>query len=150
MGEFFADVWTPGGVAFAEWARFITSSLWLIPLVLVGIFGLYRAWFYRSARVKVVEDVFRQDRPWVLSLWGVLLLQVVLSVLAGLATVSVKNLESILGMVLLGAAEGGFGMLLYWLVSLIAALVGGLAARVKYIPYLAYRRVRRLPPKEEE
>jgi len=146
MGEAAANLWTPKGVPFGEWTRFVSASVPILAAVMLVLFVVYLSGYYRNLRLKSVNDVFQQDRPWVMTFWGVLVFHVIACLGAGLIVVSVRSFESILGMILIGAVEGAFGMLAYWVISLLLSVLRALPARVKYIPYLAHMRVRRLPP----
>jgi hypothetical protein len=135
IGQWIANKWLPSGVDLEQWANFIDISLLLMLVVVVVIFIWYTSSYHRSRKIYHPDDIFLQRKPWVNTLWCVFIIHGALAIIFGLFLISEKSPPSIVAIIIFAALEGGFGVLLYWFISLIFHL----PARAKYVPYLKYR-----------
>jgi hypothetical protein len=138
-GSHLADLWTPTGVTFETWANFIDITGIILIFVVAVFFLLFpgkkiplfpRPLSYRLTKLKEPHDVFQLSQTWIYGLFFIFLAQLFLGVFLGLILLP-NNSSAIAGTLALVTAEGLFGMLLYWFVSMWPTL----PKRIKYTPW---------------
>lgn len=124
--------WKPSDVPLETWNGFLVSSVVIGAFIVVVVYFLYRYILYRLIKILKVDDVFKQCRPWQLTFWLVLLLQVLVPFVVGLFKIESKTAATIFGILIVSVIEGIVFALIYWLLSIIFRL----RPRVKYAPCL--------------
>lgn len=121
---------------YLDWSNFQIGSIALLGLIILLFYFLYRLWLYKFKKLKVWSDVFKLRNSWITTLWLMLVIQILGSIIIGLAIISEITFSIIISIIFLAFVEGVIGMVIYWLICYLFPLPN----RVKYIPFLKIRR----------
>lgn len=135
LGYGIANIWIPRGVAFGQWATFHSCALVTLVILAVAAFVLYAKVFFKRERILQVEDIFKQRGPWLGCLFIAGLAQLVLCMIFFFAIVRRITLESVVAAFATGFVEGCITIFIWWILSLVVALLRLLPPRVKYVPW---------------
>ena len=130
-------LWTcPLEADYLDWSNFQIGSIALMVFTILLFFFLYRLWLYKFKKLKEWTDVFRLRNSWITTLWLILVIQILGSLIIGSAIISEKTFSIIISIIFLAFVEGVIGMVIYWVICYLFPLPN----RVKYIPFLKIRR----------
>ncbi|MBN2464982.1 hypothetical protein JXD38_05100 [candidate division WOR-3 bacterium] len=143
LGEPIADLWTPRGVGYGEWSRFLGLSYVLIVLVLVGVFIWYRMSYHRRRHINSVDDVFQQAVPWYLSLLWIVVFHAAACQVLAIIALHRWSFDVVLSVLLLAIIEAVIGVAVYIIACFAATFFPrGMPPRARYVPLLTRGRSR--------